>query len=900
MKNRFNPFGAFLCAITLALLTSVTVFADSRRNAAQSTTHITLHWGHGGQTMGSATATFDSNTLTNLVHVTTTIQGAQLLGYYRNNSYNSADKVINADGTLVPNGPYIDAEGRWKCTNDSLTLYAIFNVYGVAYRHPRIEGTGYSRNQVDNPVRYVSAPGTTIPLLDADVPGFEFQGWYLEETFETQVTAIDCGWVPENSNGVITLYAKLSEPIVYTISYSIPEGVAAPSPANPTTYTIADVPFSLNPPGEREHYTFGNWLVDEHNILYQNTITHNNLGNYTLTAGWSPANYTLTVHCQQGMAVYNLLYDQVIHGGPITDEEDWEYTLPYQATVQLTLDYNNCNHDYTFGGLEIVVDGDTLTNFDGIFEPSENVSDNRAGWLTIVGNTTITFKSTNGVYNISYGYLPSKIDHCDPDPDFPDDRTKDHCVLISNYWQNPDLLTQTFTCNSDEPINTIKSLVGTADATHGDGAITFGGWYTDTALTDTVGYPAIPAHTHFTSYPHFYAKWNAPIQYRDQGGAAYSGSTIGLPVYDYWCGPDVALPNPAVKTGYTFGGWYDNSECTGDPITIVPDDYAFRLSNSNLPVVYAKWIANTHTLTWDANGGALEGGTPAGTTDYGTTLTPPTATRDGYTFAGWSPEVPAMMPDADATYTATWTLDVFELLDDKTEGDSYYETYQEHVNAGTAINIRYVRTFTAGNWATIALPFNYSFRNNAHQTFRGQVYTLISSQYEKIGNDVNLTLNCVINTTGIIANKPYILIPDEDINYPVFENVTLKNIAENPDTVSDVNGTGTIRFVNTTYRQRIDRDGDKRVIFLQNSMLHYPGGIVNMNAFRGYFYMENDYEILHTPVRVRLVNDKGEQIETMPEAGEETPVKVKKYMEDGLLIIERAGIKYDAQGHKLN
>ena len=156
-------------------------------------------------------------------------------------------------------------------------------------------------------------------------------------------------------------------------------------------------------------------------------------------------------------------------------------------------------------------------------------------------------------------------------------------------------------------------------------------------------------------------------------------------------------------------------------------------------------------------------------------------------------------------------------------------------------------------------------------------------------------------TSGFVANKPYILIPTVDIENPVFENVKLKDIAENPYTVSDLSGTGTVKFVNTTYRQRIDNNGDHRVIFLQNNQLHYPGGVVNMNAFRGYFYMEEDYNpIYHSPVRVRIVNDKGEQIETLPEEAEETPAEVKKYIEDGILIIERAGIKYDAKGHKLN
>ncbi len=63
----------------------------------------------------------------------------------------------------------------------------------------------------------------------------------------------------------------------------------------------------------------------------------------------------------------------------------------------------------------------------------------------------------------------------------------------------------------------------------------------------------------------------------------------------------------------------------------------------------------THTLTWNLDGGTATGGTAAGSVAEGAALTPPTVTKVGYDFAGWTPEVPSTMPSSNATYTAQWT-----------------------------------------------------------------------------------------------------------------------------------------------------------------------------------------------------------------------------------------------------
>ena len=82
---------------------------------------------------------------------------------------------------------------------------------------------------------------------------------------------------------------------------------------------------------------------------------------------------------------------------------------------------------------------------------------------------------------------------------------------------------------------------------------------------------------------------------------------------------------------------------------------AFYSANAAI-TLYPFWTANKYTVTFDANGGT--GGNTV-TLDYGTALSAPTVTRDGHTFTGWSPSVPATVPASDVTYTAQWTANTY-------------------------------------------------------------------------------------------------------------------------------------------------------------------------------------------------------------------------------------------------
>ena len=90
-----------------------------------------------------------------------------------------------------------------------------------------------------------------------------------------------------------------------------------------------------------------------------------------------------------------------------------------------------------------------------------------------------------------------------------------------------------------------------------------------------------------------------------------------------------ALPIPT-KTGYTFAGWYENPEFSGDPVTDIPTN-----STENLNL-YAKWTGNTYTVTFDANGGSVS--QTSAVTVAGKLTSLPTPTYAGYDFLGWYTE----------------------------------------------------------------------------------------------------------------------------------------------------------------------------------------------------------------------------------------------------------------------
>src|SRR5690606_3989105 len=117
---------------------------------------------------------------------------------------------------------------------------------------------------------------------------------------------------------------------------------------------------------------------------------------------------------------------------------------------------------------------------------------------------------------------------------------------------------------------------------------TFGGWYSDIALTTSYTFTTMPANN-FT----LYAKWvpivvNQTITFETNGGSVVGAITQAQ-------GSTVVAPANPIKEGYTFGGWYSDEGLT--------TSYTFTTMPTNDLTLYAKWNFVTYTMTFDSNGG---------------------------------------------------------------------------------------------------------------------------------------------------------------------------------------------------------------------------------------------------------------------------------------------------------
>jgi uncharacterized repeat protein (TIGR02543 family) len=175
---------------------------------------------------------------------------------------------------------------------------------------------------------------------------------------------------------------------------------------------------------------------------------------------------------------------------------------------------------------------------------------------------------------------------------------------------------------------------------------TFNGWFKDEALTTPFNFDFMPGENTI-----LYAKWTVNV-YTLLFVYGVNGNTLEVEL-EY--GETIDFP-VVTKNLFTFGGWYTDSTAVDNPFnaTTMP---------AQDTILYARWIGNIFTITFDSQGGSFVDSLSVRFHDI---ITPPIEpTKEGHIFAGWylNPQFTGTpyfqnevrMPPENFTLYAKWT-----------------------------------------------------------------------------------------------------------------------------------------------------------------------------------------------------------------------------------------------------
>ena len=378
----------------------------------------------------------------------------------------------------------------------------------------------------------------------------------------------------------------------------------------------------------------------------------------------------------------------------------------------------------------------------------------------------------------------------------------------------------------------------------------------------------------------------------------------------------ITMADPGARDGWTFTGW----TMSGTPVTeITHGSTGNKTLTANWEEAITTYKVQFHegehgrSVTATAGGNSISNGADV---QEGSQVVLTAEAKNFYHFREWQDSNNGTQVSTDNPYTvnslagnlnltAVFERDEVIVIEDTYKSDNvWYNDYKELVSdvttSGDKVSVRYERTMSANTWNVFTLPFSYSTLK-AGSTFNGSVYKLDRMEYN---TDGYMTLN-FLPTTIIEANRPYLFYSSAAAANPTFADVELQNIEDGSyDKNNSGDAGGKIWFRNTQARTQLDAertdDAKKKVIYLNANKLYYLSLTKEtwMRAFRGYFELD-ETTVYYLQPRVRIVLD-GQTATEIETVGQDDNSSVRKYMENGTLVIEREGIRYDATGAKIN
>ena len=317
------------------------------------------------------------------------------------------------------------------------------------------------------------------------------------------------------------------------------------------------------------------------------------------------------------------------------------------------------------------------------------------------------------------------------------------------YWAKWEANTYTVTLNTNG--GTINSGnvtsytygVGATLPTAGDMTYTghtFVGWYDNENLT---GSPVTAIGGTETGNKEYWAKWEAntyTVTLNTNGGTINSGNVTG---YTYGVGATLPTADDMTYTGYTFKGWYDNEGLTGSPVTAIGD------TETGNKEYWAKWEINQYTVTVKPENGKAD---ITITQDYGTPITAPTLTREGYQFNGWDKTFPTTMPAENLTITAQWR-DIAVPTGEIKIAENGWKSFFNTITFGLFFKDTQMVTVTAADNSGEAVKIEYLLSNKAlaESELAGMTFTAYSAPFSINPDNEYVIYAKLTDTSGNVA-----------------------------------------------------------------------------------------------------------------------------------------------------
>ncbi len=315
------------------------------------------------------------------------------------------------------------------------------------------------------------------------------------------------------------------------------------------------------------------------------------------------------------------------------------------------------------------------------------------------------------------------------------------------------------------------------------------------------------------------------VTFHPRGGTLLNGFTTDT-VHVY--GEVLWLPTATdiVREGYTFGGWYEDTNFVGNPIVaianILPGDWD----------LYAKWDINTYEITATANpanGGSVEG---AGTYDYGTTATLTATPATGYTFTNWTKDGVEVSTDAEYSFTV---YNHGEYIANFTQmGTVATPTFSPA--AGIYYDAQFVTLACATSGATIYYTTDGTVPTNASTVYQTRIDLTVGD---------TTVIKAIAMKEGMmnseIATATYILLPTYTVS--IAEGITNGTVtADTNRAAAGVTVTLTATPDNGYHFGTWHVTSGNEVIAVNNNSFTMPAGNVTVNAT----FVPNEYTITAT------------------------------------------------------